>query len=45
MIIIFNSSYLPKSGKDFLNLTFDEVVDLLPPSAGGGVELEGPQEV
>ena len=25
--------------------TFDEVVDLLPPSTGGGVELEGPQEV
>merc|ERR1712156_610253 len=25
--------------------TFDEVVDLLPPPAGGGVQLEGPQEV
>ena len=26
-------------------LTLDEVVDLLPPSASGGVQLEGPQEV
>ena len=26
-------------------LTLDEVVDLLPPPAGGGVQLEGPQEV
>ena len=26
-------------------LTLDEVVDLLPPPASGGVQLEGPQEV
>ena len=32
----------PKFGPQ---LTLDEVVDLLPPSAGGRVQLEGPQEV
>ena len=26
-------------------LTLDEVIDLLPPAPGGGVQLEGPQEV
>jgi hypothetical protein len=28
-----------------VQLTLDEVVDLLPPATGRGVQLEGPQEV